>query len=119
MIGEAEKYKIGPSLRPCGVTFLKILLGKAEVDNRTKATKICKNLTCLDTYMSEVAKGDIVIFNTYVHATPSPVEVKPTPLTWYTCSMAIKPVPTSLSQNGLSVYVKIGKTVDLSPSNSC
>jgi hypothetical protein len=52
---------------PCGVTYLKLLIQKAEVDTRAKASHICRLLTQLDIYMVKDAKNDITAFNEHVH----------------------------------------------------
>jgi len=52
--------------KTCGVTYLKLLLQKAEVDTRATASHIRKNLTQLDIYMESEAKHDIRKFNQYV-----------------------------------------------------
>lgn len=51
---------------PCGIAYLKVLLMKAEVDTRATAAHIRENLTMLDSYMVEVEKQDVMIFNEYV-----------------------------------------------------
>jgi hypothetical protein len=53
---EATYTQHGP---PCGVTYLKLLLQRAEVDTRATASYICKNLTQLDQYMLREAKNNI------------------------------------------------------------
>ena len=52
---------------PCGVTYLKLLMQKAEVDTRATASHIRRLLTQLDTYMIKDAKNDISVFNDYVN----------------------------------------------------
>ena len=52
---------------PCGVTYLKLLLQKAEVDTRATASYIRRNLTQLDHYMVNEAKNNITKFNEYVN----------------------------------------------------
>jgi hypothetical protein len=52
---------------PCGVTYLKLLLQKAEVDTRATASYIRRNLTQLDQYMTREAKNNITKFNEYVN----------------------------------------------------
>jgi len=61
---EATYTQHGP---PCGVTYLKLLLQRAEVDTRATASYIRKNLTQLDQYMSREAKNNITKFNKYVN----------------------------------------------------
>jgi hypothetical protein len=41
-------------------------MSKAEVDNRTVESRVKKDLTRLEEYMVEVAKDDIIIFNSHV-----------------------------------------------------
>jgi hypothetical protein len=62
---EESKYHING--HPCGVTYLKLLLQKAEVDTRATALYIQRNLTQLHNYMQTEAQGDITKFNQYVN----------------------------------------------------
>ena len=52
---------------PCGTTYLKLLIQKAEVDTRATASYIRRNLTQLDIYMIKEAKIDITKFNEHVN----------------------------------------------------
>jgi hypothetical protein len=52
---------------PCGVTYLKLLLQKAEVDTRATAAHIRRNLNQLNIYMVKEAKHNIVQFNQHVN----------------------------------------------------
>ena len=51
---------------PCGVTYLKLLIQKAEVDTRATAAHIRRNLTQLNVYMLKEAKHNIIKFNQHV-----------------------------------------------------
>jgi len=62
---EESKYHVNG--HPCGISYLKLLLQKAEVDTRATASYIRRNLTQLHTYMQTDAKGDIKKFNQYVN----------------------------------------------------
>ena len=53
--------------QPCGVTYLKLLIQKAEVDTRATAAHIRRNLTQLNVYMLKEAKHDIIKFNQHVN----------------------------------------------------
>ena len=52
---------------PCGVTYFKMLIQKAEVDTRATASHIRRLLTQLDIYMVKDAKHNINTFNEYVN----------------------------------------------------
>jgi hypothetical protein len=54
----------GPS---CGITYLKSLIQKAEVDTHATASYIRRNLTQLDHYIVKEANNDITKFNEYVN----------------------------------------------------
>jgi hypothetical protein len=52
---------------PCRITYLKLLIQKAEIDTRTTASYIKRNLTQWDHYMVKEANNDITKFNEYVN----------------------------------------------------
>jgi hypothetical protein len=74
MSDESEKYTVtipGANNAPatthsCGVCYLKLLLAKAEVDNKAVASHVRTNLSKLDQYMVSEAKSNITKFNEYV-----------------------------------------------------
>ena len=67
MAMDTEQYMYGANNDvPCGISYLKILLSKAQVDTRATTNHIRNSLRSLDTYMVNVAKHNIVAFNDYV-----------------------------------------------------
>ena len=50
----------------CGVSYLKLLLSKAEVDTQATASHIHRNLAHLDVFMKETANNDVAAFNEHV-----------------------------------------------------
>jgi hypothetical protein len=52
---------------PCGITYLKLIIQKAEVDTCASASYIRRNLTQLDHYMLKEANNDITKFSEYVN----------------------------------------------------
>ena len=68
MANEGHTYMIaaGNHIYPCGPTYLKLLLSKAEVDTRATASHIHRNLAHLPTYMHQIAKENVTDFNKYV-----------------------------------------------------
>ena len=68
MANESEVYtiRINQADYFCGVSYLKLLLSKAEVDTRATASHIRRNWAHLDTFMKETANNDITMFNEHV-----------------------------------------------------
>lgn len=66
MANESSKFTIGTPETPCGISYLKLLLSKAEVDTRATSAQVRRNLTRLDEYMVTIADNDIIKFNNYV-----------------------------------------------------
>ena len=70
MVNDEAKYFVTPAggRQPakCGVSYLKLLLSKSEVDTRATADSIRSKFVTLDKYMFETAKDDITKFNEYV-----------------------------------------------------
>ena len=64
LANEDQVYTL--SGQPCGVTYLKLLIQKVEVDTRATALHIRRLLTRLDVYMVREAKNNIIRFNEYV-----------------------------------------------------
>jgi hypothetical protein len=52
--------------QPCGVTYLKLLIQKVEVDTRATASHIHRLLIQLDVYMVRVAKNNVIKLNEFV-----------------------------------------------------
>jgi hypothetical protein len=65
LANEESVYSISGQL--CGVTFLKLLIQKIEVDTRATASYIQRQLTQLDTYMVKEAKHGAIKFNEYIN----------------------------------------------------
>jgi hypothetical protein len=62
-----EKQIYSSSGPPCGVTYLKMLMQKVEVNTHSTASHIWRLLTQLDMYMIKDAKNNITAFNDYVN----------------------------------------------------
>ena len=67
LLHEKDSYMVGAKRNVAsGLLYFKLLMNKAEVNSRAKATHIRDNLGSLDVYMATTADSNIAKFNEYV-----------------------------------------------------